>query len=82
VIRTNRRDDLQKHLTQNNIGTLIHYPIPPHLQNAYANLGFAKGSFPIAEEIADTCISLPIWPGMTRDHVIYISQNIMSFFNP
>jgi dTDP-4-amino-4,6-dideoxygalactose transaminase len=82
VIRTNRRDDLQKHLTEKNIGTLIHYPIPPHLQNAYANLGFAKGSFPIAEEIADTCISLPIWPGMTLDHVIYVSQNIKSFFNP
>ena len=81
VIRTERRDELQKHLTSLNIGTLIHYPIPPHLQNAYADLGFGKGSFPIAEEIADTCISLPIWPGMTEEQVAYVSQGIKSFFN-
>lgn len=53
-------------LADNGIGTLIHYPIPPHLQKAYQHLGFKKDDFPIAEEIADTCLSLPIWPGMQQ----------------
>ncbi|HWH63275.1 MAG TPA: DegT/DnrJ/EryC1/StrS family aminotransferase, partial [Ginsengibacter sp.] len=64
VVRTKFRNDLQKYLTDNGIGTLIHYPIPPHLQKAYHKLGFKAGDFPIAEEIANTCLSLPIWPGM------------------
>jgi dTDP-4-amino-4,6-dideoxygalactose transaminase len=80
VIRTNKRDALMNHLTANEIGTLIHYPIPPHLQKAYSNLGFSKGDFPIAEEIADTCLSLPIWPGMTEEQVIFISNTIKQFF--
>jgi dTDP-4-amino-4,6-dideoxygalactose transaminase len=80
VIRTDKRDALMNHLTANEIGTLIHYPIPPHLQKAYSNLGFSKGDFPIAEEIADTCLSLPIWPGMTEEQVIFISNTIKQFF--
>jgi dTDP-4-amino-4,6-dideoxygalactose transaminase len=80
VIRTNKRDALMNHLSANEIGTLIHYPIPPHLQKAYSNLGFSKGDFPIAEEIADTCLSLPIWPGMTEEQVIFISNSIKQFF--
>jgi dTDP-4-amino-4,6-dideoxygalactose transaminase len=80
VIRTNLRDDLQKHLNENEIGTLIHYPIPPHLQLAYAHLGHQKGDFPVAEEIADTCLSLPMWPGMTKEMVEHISIVIKHFF--
>ncbi|MDB5248569.1 MAG: Glutamine--scyllo-inositol transaminase [Segetibacter sp.] len=79
VIRTKQRDQLQKYLSDNGIGSLIHYPIPPHLQDAYKNLGFKKGSFPIAEEIADTCLSLPIWPGMAQDQVDTISKVIENF---
>jgi len=80
LIRTKHRDELQKYLTDNDIGTLIHYPIPPHLQKAYQNLGFKKGDFPIAEEIADTCLSLPIWPGMKQSEVNYIAEKITGFF--
>ena len=80
VVRAIRRDELQKYLHQQGIGTLIHYPIPPHLQNAYNHLGFKKRDFPVAEEIADTCLSLPIWPGMTNKEVDYISECIHSFF--
>ncbi|MDZ4844804.1 MAG: DegT/DnrJ/EryC1/StrS family aminotransferase [Chitinophagales bacterium] len=69
VIRTQQRDMLQKHLSENKIGTLIHYPIPPHLQYAFKSLGFNKGDFPIAEELAATCLSLPLWPGMTKKMV-------------
>jgi dTDP-4-amino-4,6-dideoxygalactose transaminase len=80
VIKTKNRDGLQKHLSENGIGTLIHYPIPPHLQKAYQSLGFKKGSFPIAEELADNCLSLPIWPGMTLDQVNTVAENIKKSF--
>lgn len=80
VVRSSRRDELQDFLKVNGIGTLIHYPIPAHLQKAYQNLGFKKGDFPIAEELADTCLSLPIWPGITQDQLEFVSQQIKSFF--
>jgi dTDP-4-amino-4,6-dideoxygalactose transaminase len=80
VIRTNKRDELQKYLTENGIGTLIHYPIPPHLQQAYEHLSYKGGDFPIAEKIANTCISLPVWPGLTKENVLFISSIIESYF--
>ena len=80
VIKTKNRDGLQKHLSENGIGTLIHYPIPPHLQNAYQFLGLKKGAFPIAEELADNCLSLPIWPGMTSDQVNRVAEIIKKAF--
>jgi dTDP-4-amino-4,6-dideoxygalactose transaminase len=81
VIRTKKRDELQSYLNEKGIGTLIHYPIPPHLQEAYESLGLKKGDFPIAEELAETCLSLPVWPGMGVEHVELISENIKAFFN-
>jgi dTDP-4-amino-4,6-dideoxygalactose transaminase len=80
VIRTDKRDELQKYLHDNGIGTLIHYPIPPHLQGAYRALGYKKGDFPIAEEIAETALSLPLWPGMSKEEVIEVSNYIKIFF--
>lgn len=80
VVRSSRRDELQKHLNENGIGTLIHYPIPPHLQEAYKSLGYQKGDFPIAEIIAETCLSLPLWPGMTEEMIQYISGQISDFY--
>lgn len=77
VIRSGHRDKLQMKLNEAGIGTLIHYPVPPHLQQAYAYLGYCKGSFPIAEELADTVLSLPLWPGMSQDTVEYISKIVM-----
>lgn len=79
VVRTGRRDDLQAHLTANGIGTLIHYPIPTHLQQAYQHLGYKMGDFPIAEEIANTCLSLPLWPGMTKEQVVVVCDTIKYF---
>ena len=63
------RDRLQERLRDHEIGTLIHYPIPPHLQKAYAELNYKKGDFPIAERIAKTELSLPLWPGMQLSDV-------------
>lgn len=79
IIRTKERDALQKHLTDKGIGTLIHYPIPLHLQEAYRQLGFKKGDLPIAEEMADTCLSLPLWPGMQQAHVVKVAAAIKGF---
>lgn len=67
VIRTNEREKLQLELTSKGIQTMIHYPVPIHLQKAYKHLGYKEGDFPIAEEIAKTCLSLPIWPGLSVD---------------
>jgi len=62
VVQHPERDSLQKELGEAKIGSLIHYPIPPHLQQAYASMDFTKGQFPLAEEIANHCLSLPIGP--------------------
>ena len=62
------------------INTLIHYPYPPHLQPVYRDLGWAKGSFPVAEEIAANCLSLPLWPGMTEGQVAFIVEKIRRFY--
>jgi len=62
VVRTPQRDALQQHLERAGIGTLIHYPIPPHLQQAYAPLGYRPGAFPIAEALAREVLSLPMGP--------------------
>lgn len=67
VVRSKTRDQFQQQLTQAGIGTLIHYPIPPHLQGAYAEHGFDKGAFPIAERIHEEVLSLPMFPSMTQE---------------
>jgi dTDP-4-amino-4,6-dideoxygalactose transaminase len=80
VIRTKKRDALQEHLTQNGIGTMIHYPVPPHLQEAYKHQGWKQGQFPLAEEIAQTCLSLPMFPAMTELQVARVATAVRSFF--
>ncbi len=80
VVRTSQREALQQRLTSQGISTMIHYPVPPHKQQAYANLEFANNSFPIAEKLASTCLSLPMWPGMTEEHVCAVATVIRSFY--
>jgi dTDP-4-amino-4,6-dideoxygalactose transaminase len=81
VIRSKHRDALMSFLADRQIGSFIHYPIPPHLQEAYQNLGFKKADFPIAEEIADTCLSLPVWPGLNEEDIVEIADQINQFFD-
>lgn len=69
VIRTPRRDALREHLGAQGIASGLHYPLPLHLQPAYAHLGHAAGDFPVAEAWADQCLSLPLYPEMPRAHV-------------
>lgn len=80
VVRTRYRAALMKHLADRGIGTLIHYPVPPHLQECYIDLGHRKGDFPIAEQLAKEVISLPIWPGMTGAEVRTVTKAIRDFF--
>jgi len=67
VIKSSRRDELIEYLKEREIGTIIHYPVPPHLQEAYKYLGFKKGDFPIAEKLADEVLSIPMFNGMTGE---------------
>jgi dTDP-4-amino-4,6-dideoxygalactose transaminase len=74
-----RRDALQARLKEAGIETLIHYPIPPHLQQAYRTLGFREGAFPIAEALARTELSLPIGPHTTVQQAAYVCDVIAGF---
>lgn len=76
VIRTKKRNEFQQYLEQNGIGTVIHYPIAIHLQQAYEELGYKEGDFPLAEKIADEVLSLPMWPGMTDEEINYVIEKI------
>lgn len=74
VIRSKNRTKLQQQLSAADIGTVIHYPIPPHLQAAYSELGFGKGAFPLAEVIHEEVLSLPIGPHLGINAAVNISQ--------
>ncbi len=73
------RDLLSEHLRSLGIGTLIHYPIPPHLSEAYSYLGYKKGDFPIAERYAEEVLSLPLYNGMTEEEQSAVIQAVNSF---
>jgi dTDP-4-amino-4,6-dideoxygalactose transaminase len=79
VVRTQNRDELQKHLTQAGVGTGIHYPIPIHLQTAYASGGWKRGDFPESEAAADQVLSLPMFAGLTADQQERVVQTISQF---
>lgn len=79
AIRCNQRDELEKFLNEKGIGTNKHYPIPMHLQKAYADLGIGKGELPIAEEISRTELSIPMYYGMTDDEIQYVIHSINMF---
>lgn len=79
VIRTARRRELIDYLNEREIGTIIHYPIPPHLSEAYSALGHKKGDFPITEEYADTVLSIPLYTGMREEEQQYTIECINSF---
>lgn len=78
-IRCQKRDKLQKYLNECQIGTNIHYPIPIHLQKAYADLNIKKGDLPIAEVISETQLSLPMFYGMTEEEISYVIAKVNAF---
>jgi len=72
LVHNSQRDVLQQHLTKAGIGTLIHYPIPPHKQQAYASAGFAAEAYPLAARMADEVLSLPIGPHLSAEQAVAV----------
>lgn len=79
VIRTERREELIDYLKKREIDTIIHYPIPPHLSEAYQYLSIPKGSLPITEKYAETVLSIPLYNGMTEEEQTYVIEAINEF---
>lgn len=79
VIRCKQRDALSAFLSDLEIGSIIHYPIPPHLSQAYKYLGYGRGDFPIAEKQADEVLSLPMFNGMTEKEITFVADAINAF---
>jgi dTDP-4-amino-4,6-dideoxygalactose transaminase len=79
VVRHSQRDAQQAHLAQAGIGTLIHYPVPPHLSAAYRELGCARGAFPITENLADTVLSLPMGPHLSLEDAQTVIDRMAEF---
>ncbi len=79
VVRCADRDELQSYLSERGIETLIHYPIPPHLSEAYAELGYHTDSFPVTERFAKEVLSLPIYNGMTDIEMVRVVEAINAF---
>ncbi|HVE66374.1 MAG TPA: DegT/DnrJ/EryC1/StrS family aminotransferase, partial [Thermoanaerobaculia bacterium] len=79
-IRTDARDGLARHLAAMGIETGIHYPVPLHLQPAWASLGYRRGDFPVSEEACDTVLSLPIYPTLSEEQQDTVVSGIRGFF--
>lgn len=81
VIRVQNRDELRKNLTENEIGTEIYYPVPFHLQECFADLGYKKGDFPVSEWCAADSIALPIYPELSNEQIEFTVKTISNFLN-
>jgi len=80
TIRARSRDKLQAFLKEQGIGTAIYYPMPLHLQDCFKDLGYLKGDFPESEKAAESVLSLPIYPELTRTQQEYIVEHINAFY--
>lgn len=75
-----RRDGLMKHLQQKDIGCAIYYPLPLHLQECFASLGYKKGDLPVSEKMAQSVLSIPIYPELSLEHKQYVCESIKEFY--
>jgi len=73
------RDSLQAYLKEHGVGTLIHYPVPPHLSEAYQDMGYRAGDFPVSEEMANTFLSIPMGPHLSMEDADYVIEKIREF---
>ncbi len=75
------RDQLQKYLADNQIGSAVFYPKPLHLQDCFKNLGYKQGDFPAAEKLCTQVLSLPVYPELTKDQVEYVAKTALKFYS-
>jgi dTDP-4-amino-4,6-dideoxygalactose transaminase len=80
VVRAQQRQELQLYLSERAIGTGLHYPIPVHLQQGYAHLGYRKGDFPVSEELAGEILSLPMYPQLRQDQQLEVVSALSEFY--
>lgn len=81
VLLIDDRDRLQQFLGDKGIATGLHYPMPLHLQRAYAYLGFKEGAFPVTENVADRLLSLPMYPQLSKEQIEYVAESIKKFIS-
>ncbi|RTD95851.1 DegT/DnrJ/EryC1/StrS family aminotransferase [Variovorax atrisoli] len=81
VVSTKNREELARYLDSVGISTLVHYPIPPHMQGAYSELAYAAESFPLGSAASNEALSLPIWPQMSFDQVDIVVEHVRKFFS-
>jgi len=79
IIRTQKRDELKKFLTENEIGNEIYYPVPFHMQECFANLNHKKGDFPESERASETSLAIPIYPELSNEQQVFVVQKIKEF---
>jgi dTDP-4-amino-4,6-dideoxygalactose transaminase len=79
VIRSRRRDSLQGYLKSAGVQALVHYPVPPHLQEAYGDMNLVPGSLPVSEMIHREALSLPMWPQLEESEVTRVIEDVKSF---
>jgi dTDP-4-amino-4,6-dideoxygalactose transaminase len=78
--REEKRNGLMRYLNENGVATGLHYPVPLHLQNCFKYLGYKNGDFPMSEELAETGLSLPMFPEMSVEQTEYVCDKIKAFF--
>lgn len=79
VVRSEDRAGLREHLTAEGVSSAVHYPVPIHRVGAYADLGLAAGSLPVAERLADEICTLPLFPGMSEDELSRVVNGVLTF---
>ncbi len=77
---TDKRDALRRHLTEAGVGNSIYYPLPLHIQECFAYLGYKRGDFPVAERTSETILSLPLFPDLLREETDYVIKTVKDFF--
>jgi dTDP-4-amino-4,6-dideoxygalactose transaminase len=81
VVRAEDRDALRKYLADQEISSGVHYPVPLHLQPAYRHLGYARGDFPVAEDLADSIVSLPCYPEIAHGDIDRVVTTVRAFYD-
>ena len=80
IVRVPQREALQAYLAEQGIATGLHYPVPLHLQKAYGVKGFKMGDFPITEKVSAEILSLPMFPNLTNEQIVYVVNSIKNFY--